>query len=423
MKHQTESSHSIFSSQTRALDPSNESRSASTGPDDSTPRSSFEESRSGSIEDLPVSPSDFSMPQLPFSHRVLITGGAGFIGSHVTRRLIEAGYRVVVLDNLIHGHPEALREIGAELVIGDVSNRNLIMSLIAQHQVGAVLHFAGYCYVGESVSLPLKYYRNNLAAPLALLEAVRESGRDIPIVFSSSCATYGNPEYVPMSEAHPQRPVNPYGRSKWMFEQILADCAAAHGQRSACLRYFNASGCRPDWGLGEEHEPETHAIPLILRAAQKRISKFVIFGTDYDTPDGTCIRDFIHVQDLAEAHLLALGRLLSGAPSFACNLGTGRGTSVAELVRLVEEVTGLAVPVSHGPRRAGDPAVLVADAGAAAALLGWQVLHPNVRDHIIDTWTWMCRPGSWPSIRSRWDRVSQTDHIRATALEARSVHD
>jgi UDP-glucose 4-epimerase len=363
-----------------------------------SPQEQLAESLISSLDQDSQYPSVQTVASISTTGTLLVTGGAGFIGSHVSRRLLAVGYRVVVLDNLIHGHPEALREIGAELVIGDVSNRSLVTRLISQHQISAILHFAGYCYVGESVSLPLKYYRNNVAGPLALLEAARESGRDVPIVFSSSCATYGNPEHLPMSEAHPQRPVNPYGRSKWMFEQILADCDPAHGQRSACLRYFNASGCRPDWGLGEEHEPETHAIPLILRAARGAIPHFEIFGTDYDTPDGTCIRDFIHVEDLAEAHLLALARLLSGAPSFACNLGTGQGTSVGELIQLAEEITGLSVPIRHGPRRAGDPAVLVADAQKAAALLGWQVRHPHVRDHIADTWAWM-QSHPWSSVK------------------------
>lgn len=338
-------------------------------------------------------------PGLPPAETVLVTGGAGFIGSHVTRRLLRDGYRVVALDNLTHGHPEALRENGVELVVGDIANSNLVMSLLAQHQIRAVIHLAGFCYVGESMTLPLKYYRNNVAGPLALLEAIRQSGRDIPIVFSSSCATYGNPERLPMSEEHPQRPVNPYGRSKWMFEQILADCETAHGQRSASLRYFNASGCRPDWGLGEEHEPETHAIPLILRAAMGWTPYFEVFGSDYETPDGTCIRDFVHVEDLANAHALALARLLEGGHSFVCNLGTGQGTSVAELIRIAEEVTGRQVPVRYGPRRAGDPAVLVADAARAEGLLGWKAQHAQVRSHIADTWEWMRKQVTWRSVR------------------------
>jgi UDP-glucose-4-epimerase GalE len=323
---------------------------------------------------------------------LLVTGGAGFIGSHVTRRLLAAGYRVVVLDNLVNGHSEALRDCGAELVPGDIGNQRLVLSLLLQHEIRGVLHFAGYCYVGESVRMPLKYYLNNVAAPLALLDAIRQTGGVIPLVFSSTCATYGEPDSLPISERQAQAPVNPYGRSKLMFESILRDCGEAFGLRSACLRYFNASGCDPEAGLGEEHDPETHAIPLILRAAAGLSAGFSIFGTDYDTPDGTCVRDFIHVKDLAEAHLLAMRNLLDGGASLACNLGTGRGTSVKDLVRLAEEVTGLSVPVTSGPRRPGDPAVLVADPSLARQLLGWKARITDVREHISDTWRWMRGP-------------------------------
>ena len=334
---------------------------------------------------------------------VLLIGGAGFIGSHVSYLLWRRGYRVVVLDNLLHGHEQALQGFGAELVVGDMSNRQLLISLIRERDVCAVLHFAGFCYVGESVQRPLKYYLNNVARSLVFLDVIQQLNRPIPVVFSSSCATYGLPQFLPMTEAHPQQPINPYGRSKWMFEMILRDCEQAFGLRSACLRYFNASGCEPSAGLGEEHDPETHAIPLILQAALGRAHAFSIFGSDYETPDGTCVRDFVHVRDLASAHLLAMERLLEGAGSFACNLGTGQGTSVAQLVRLAEEVTGRHVPILRGPRRPGDPPYLVADPSLAHQLLGWRAETPDVRDHIRDTWTWMNGP--------RWGRVKRSREL------------
>lgn len=322
---------------------------------------------------------------------LLITGGAGYIGSHTVKHLLELGERIVVLDSLVFGHRDALPKDRVTFVHGDMSDASLVDELFADHQPEAVLHFAAFAYVGESVTDPLKYYRNNLAAPLVLLEAMQRHGCK-RFIFSSTCATYGNPERVPMDEEHPQAPVNPYGASKWMLERVLKDCDHAWGLKSVFLRYFNASGCDLEGEIGEDHNPETHLIPRILMAATGEIPEITVFGTDYPTPDGTCIRDYIHVNDLASAHALALDYLRKGGDTTPVNLGTGRGFSVNEIIRTVEEVTGKTIPVSYGPRRAGDPPELICQPAKAKALLGWEARHKDPREHIESAWKWMTGP-------------------------------
>ena len=322
---------------------------------------------------------------------VLVTGGAGYIGSHTVRLLASQGRKVVVLDNLVYGHRDAIVDEGVELVVGEVGDRALLKDLFARHHFGAVVHFAAFTYVGESVTDPLKYYRNNTAEPLALLEVMQEHGCK-GFVFSSTCATYGVPEAIPISESNPQSPINPYGRSKLMLEWILADCDRAWGLKSACLRYFNASGSSEDGLIGEDHDPETHLIPRVLMAVTGEITHVDVFGTDYPTPDGTGVRDYIHVADLASAHAKALDHLAAGGDSVHCNLGTGVGVSVKEIIAAVEEVTGKKVPVQYGPRRAGDPPKLLADPRLAKELLGWEARHRDVRDMVRTAWTWISGP-------------------------------
>jgi UDP-glucose 4-epimerase len=286
--------------------------------------------------------------------------------------------------------------------VGDVGDSSLVRSLFVKHGFSAVIHFAAYAYVGESVTNPLKYYHNNTVAPIHLLEVMQEFGCKV-FVFSSTCATYGIPETLPIVETTPQRPINPYGRSKLMVEWILADCGHAWGLRSACLRYFNASGCSSDGRIGEDHDPETHLIPRVLMALTGEIDHIEIFGTDYATPDGTCVRDYIHVEDLAEGHSRALNHLESGGESFRCNLGTGVGVSVHQIIAAAEEVTGKTVPVKYGPRRLGDPDALVADPSMAAQLLGWKATRTDIREMVRPAWLWHTGPnrGRYPENRQR----------------------
>jgi UDP-glucose-4-epimerase GalE len=306
---------------------------------------------------------------------ILVTGGAGYIGSHTCKALARSGYTPVTLDNLIYGHPWAVK--WGPLVEGDLADGDLLRQVMHDHRIAAVVHFAAYAYVGESVREPEKYFRNNVANTLNLLEAMRAT--DVgSIVFSSTCATYGVPQRVPISEDAPQRPVNPYGESKLFVERALHWLGGAHGLHWAALRYFNAAGADPDGELGEDHDPETHLIPLVIEAALGRRPHIEVYGTDYATPDGTAIRDYIHVTDLAEAHVLALGELLGGRDSLALNLGTGQGHSVRDVIRTVETVSGLAVPVREGPRRPGDPPALVADASLARQVLGWTPQHSSL---------------------------------------------
>ena len=322
---------------------------------------------------------------------ILVTGGAGYIGSHTVRLIAQQCRRIVVLDNLIYGHAEAVVDPGVELVVGEIGDRELVNGLFEKHRFQAVIHFAAFAYVGESVTDPLKYYRNNTADPLVLLEAMRDHGCRI-FVFSSTCATYGTPEELPITERSPQVPINPYGRSKLMMEWILRDCETAWGLKSACLRYFNASGCSADGLIGEDHDPEAHLIPRVLMALTGELDHIEVFGEDYDTPDGTCIRDYVHVEDLAEAHAKALDLLALGGASVQCNLGTGVGVSVKEIIQSAEEVTGLKVPVKYGPRRPGDPARLVADPTLAGEVLGWTAKNREIQRMIRPAWKWMTGP-------------------------------
>ncbi len=322
---------------------------------------------------------------------VLITGGAGYIGSHAARLLTAGGERIIVLDNLHLGHRGAIVDPEVELVTGDIGDAALVESLFARGDIEAVMHFAAWSLVGESVTEPLKYYQNNVAAPLVLLDAMRRHGTR-QFIFSSTAATYGNPVRVPMDENHPQSPINPYGGSKLFLERILADCGLAWGLRQVTLRYFNAGGCSDDALIGEDHMPETHLIPRLLMATAGTAPPLTVFGSDYPTPDGTCIRDYIHVLDLADAHAEALRYLRGGGDSTACNLGTGRGVSVKEIIDLAESVTGHRVPHEYGARRPGDPPVLVADPSRARTVLGWTAERPDPRRMIESTWRWMTGP-------------------------------
>ena len=299
---------------------------------------------------------------------ILIVGGAGYIGSQTAKAVAQAGHQPVVFDNLVYGHKWAVK--WGPLVEGDLADGALVRRVLAEHKVTAVIHFAAYAYVGESVTNPRKYFHNNVVNTLNLLDAMVDGGvRDI--VFSSTCAVYGEPQRVPISEDNRREPVNPYGDSKLAVEKILRWYGGAYNLRYAALRYFNAAGADPDGELGEDHDPETHLIPLAIEAALGG-RELSIFGTDYPTPDGTAIRDYIHVADLAQAHLLALNTLGAGTPHLQLNLGTGRGHSVREVVAAVERVSGRKVPAQLVARRAGDPPELVADARQAAAALGWK---------------------------------------------------
>ena len=322
------------------------------------------------------------------SQAVLVTGGAGYIGSHACKALAGAGFQPVVFDNLSRGHREAVR--WGPLVEGDLADRQRLCAALIEHKVEAVMHFAAYAYVGESVTDPALYYRNNLGGTLSLLEAMREAGIG-EIVFSSTCATYGIPDGVPIREDAPQRPVNPYGETKLAIERALHWYAAAYGLRSVSLRYFNAAGADPEGEIGEHHEPETHLVPLVLQAALGHGPHIEIYGTDYPTPDGTAIRDYVHVCDLAIAHLRALERLRGGGGSAAVNLGTGQGHSVREVIAAAELASGRKVPARAAPRRPGDPPALVADPSLAGEILGWHPQHSDLDTIIRTSLTWHTR--------------------------------
>ena len=319
------------------------------------------------------------------SDSILVVGGAGYIGAHMVKRLRRAGFSVVVADDLSSGHREAV--LGAPLHVGDIGDAAFVDALLAGVRPAAVMHFASCIQVGESVVDPAKYYRNNVAATQVLLDGMRAHGVS-RFLFSSTAAIFGDPRYVPIDEAHPKAPINPYGRSKWFVEQMLEDYDRAYGLRSVCLRYFNAAGADPEGELGECHEPETHLVPLVLQVASGRRPHITVYGEDYATPDGTCIRDYIHVDDLAEAHLLALRQLLEGGASARFNLGNGSGYSVREVIEAVRRVTGHPVPVVAGARREGDPPVLVADARTARLALGWQPQYADLDTIVAHAWAW-----------------------------------
>lgn len=318
--------------------------------------------------------------------RYLVIGGAGYIGSHMVNLLINEGHLVTVLDDLSSGHRDAV--LGGELVVHDFSDRIMLDQLFARQRFDGVFHFASQIMVGESITNPAKYYRANTFATLVLLEAMRDHKIN-NIVFSSTAAVYGEPESLPIKEQHPKVPVNPYGASKYMVEMMLSDFHRAHGLSYIALRYFNAAGADSETRLGERHNPETHLIPLAIKAALGEIPALKLFGTDYDTPDGTCIRDYIHVDDLSQAHLLAMQHLHNGAETGIFNLGNGEGYSVKQVIEMVSKVSGgRRVPIEIAPRREGDPARLVADASKAIEILGWQPKWQDLETIVRHAWNW-----------------------------------
>ena len=316
---------------------------------------------------------------------ILVTGGAGYVGSHACKALAASGYLPIVFDNLIHGHQAAVK--WGPLEVGDLADRGALDAVIERHQPEAVMHFAALTYVGESVVDPGKYYRNNVLGTLSLLEAMRDHhiGR---LVFSSTAATYGTPETVPIQECAPKQPINPYGHSKLAAEQMIADFSKAHGLSAAALRYFNAAGADPDGELGECHDPEAHLIPLAMQAVTGDAPPLTVFGDDYPTLDGTCIRDYIHVTDLADAHVRALEWLEETSGAHAFNLGTGHGASVRQVIDAVDKVAGMTVPHSIGPRRAGDPAELVSDPTKAMRELKWKPATRDLDKIVATAWAW-----------------------------------
>jgi UDP-glucose 4-epimerase len=320
--------------------------------------------------------------------KILVVGGAGYIGSHAVLALKAQGFEPLVLDNLVYGHRELVEEVlQVPLVVGDTQDRALLDDLFRREAIAAVMHFAAFTYVGESVTDPARYYRNNVYGTLTLLEAMQTA--DIQrFVFSSTCAIYGTPVTLPIPEDHSQSPINPYGRTKWMVEHILSDFHQAYGLESVAFRYFNAAGADPEGRLGEDHNPETHLIPLVLQTALGQRAAIQIYGTDYETPDGTCIRDYIHVSDLADAHVLGLDYLLSGGKSCAINLGNGQGFSVREIIQGAERVTGCTIPTQEVARRPGDPPILVGSSEKARQLLGWTPRYTELETILAHAWGW-----------------------------------
>ncbi len=316
---------------------------------------------------------------------ILVTGGAGYIGSHACKALAAKGHVPITYDDLSRGNRWAVK--WGPLLEGDIADATRLRAALEQYRPAALMHFSAYAYVGESVEKPLLYYRNNFAGTASLLHTLTEFGC-IPVVFSSSCAVYGKPERLPIPEEHPQRPINPYGHSKLFVERMLADLRTASGLSWMALRYFNAAGADPNGEIGEAHEPETHLIPLVLAAARNGVP-VRIFGDDYETSDGTCVRDYVHVADIADAHVNALEHLLNGGESEALNLANARGFSVKEVIAAAEKVCDCAVPHETAARRPGDPPVLIGDAGRARALLGWQPKHSDLATQIKDAWRWM----------------------------------
>ncbi len=324
----------------------------------------------------------------PGKPTILVTGGAGYIGSHTVLALKQAGFDVIILDNLVYGHRDLVEKVlQVELVVGDTGDRPLLDDLFKTHDIAAVIHFSAYAYVGESVTDPAKYYRNNVLGTLTLLEAMLAASVK-NFVFSSTCATYGVPEVVPIPEDHPQNPINPYGATKLMVERILSDFDVAYGFKSVRFRYFNAAGADPNGRLGEDHNPETHLIPLVLQTALGKRESISVFGTDYPTADGTCIRDYIHVSDLADAHVLGLEYLLKGGDSEVFNLGNGNGFSVKEVIETAKLVTGKDIKVVECDRRPGDPPALIGSGDKAKKILGWHPQYSSLKEILTHAWQW-----------------------------------
>ena len=323
---------------------------------------------------------------------ILVAGGAGYIGAHMVMQLLEAKHKVIVLDDLSSGH-EAFVFPDAVFVQGHLNDTKSLDKIFTEYKVDAVMHFAAYIEVGESVENPAKYYQNNIVATLCLLDAMVRHRVEF-FVFSSTAAIFGEPQYTPIDTAHPTNPLNPYGRSKLIIEQILADYDKAYGLKYVCLRYFNACGADPQIRIGESHDPESHLIPLVLQAANGKRKTITIYGEDYPTPDGTCVRDYVHVVDLCKAHQLALEKLITTNASGAYNLGNGKGYSVKEVIEVAQQVTSKTINVEYGKRRAGDAAILVADAKATQEALNWQIQYPDLQDIITHAWQWekKCRP-------------------------------
>lgn len=326
-----------------------------------------------------------TLEHIEMSQTILIVGGAGYIGSHMVWLLGQKGINVITLDNLSSGHRDAV--LHGEFIHGDIADRLLLDKIFKKHSIDAVMHFASFIQVGESVQDPAKYYQNNVANTLNLLNAMCAHGVN-KFIFSSTAAIFGEPQYIPIDEEHPKQPINPYGRSKLMIEEALADYDRAYGLKSVCLRYFNAAGAHPDALLGERHDPETHLIPLILQAASGQRADITVFGHDYDTPDGTCIRDYIHILDLAEAHWLAVKHLSNGGDSTNYNLGNGEGYSVKEVIDSAQRIANRTVPVKNGSRREGDPKALVADSKKIQKELGWQPIYTNLDSIVQHAWLW-----------------------------------
>ena len=321
---------------------------------------------------------------------VLVAGGAGYIGSHTVKRLKEAGHFPVIYDNLSRGHLTAAQILKVPVVAADLNDRETLTRTLREHKIDTVMHFAAYAYVGESVEKPLMYYQNNVATTISVLQSMQDVGVD-RFVFSSTCAVYGDPDKIPITEDEKKAPVSPYGRSKLLVEQILADTTLGWKSfKFAALRYFNASGCAMDGSLGEDHDPETHLIPVVLQAILGVRPGITVFGTDYPTPDGTNIRDYIHVDDLADAHILAMEKLREREPIY-CNLGTGHGFSVKEIIKTAEKVTGRKAPVTYGPRRAGDAIALYADPSRAKKILGWEAKYKDPETIIRSAWNWFSK--------------------------------
>lgn len=322
---------------------------------------------------------------------ILVAGGAGYIGSHTVRQLQAAGHNPVIFDNCSRGHAVVADKLDCEFVRGELDDKTLLADVLRDYEIEVLMHFAAYAYVGESVYEPLMYYHNNVATTINVLEAMADA-RVSKFVFSSTCATYGDPDRVPITEDLPKKPVSPYGRSKWMTEQILDDhCKARKDFCYAALRYFNASGCSSDGSIGEDHNPEPHLIPNVLLAIMGKKPALTIFGTDYPTPDGTNVRDYIHVEDLADAHILAAEKLGTDAgqhKQILANLGTGVGFSVKQIIAAAEKVTGKKVPVEYGPRRAGDAIALYADPSHAKNILGWEAKYKDPEAIIATAWKW-----------------------------------